>query len=235
MASTSVFLIDASRLFREGLRRIFSNTSLVVVHESGSVEDALPSLESLQPILVLVDLPEGDELVRGHISRIHTAAPSARIVILTEAIRVDCFTDALALGVDGYLLKNISADALYQSLALVLLGEKVFPSDLVHLLTNGRIKSRSDVGKTCHMNGLSDREIQILRYLLDGAENKRIAQHLDISDGAVKAHIKAILKKVHAQNRTQAAIWALGHGIERDMSEDAPAPENEPDEQGHRR
>jgi two-component system nitrate/nitrite response regulator NarL len=80
---------------------------------------------------------------------------------------------------------------------------------------------------------LSDREIQILRYLLGGAQNKQIAQDLNISDGTVKGHIKAILKKVHAQNRTQAAIWALGHGIAREMSEDAPrtpAPDNEPDE-----
>jgi two-component system nitrate/nitrite response regulator NarL len=233
MANDTVLLIDASRLFREGLRRIFADTSFVVVHESGSIDDALPFIESLQPSLVLVDPPESGEVERGHLGRIHTAAPAARIVVLTEAIRVDRFTDALATGVDGYLLKNISADALYQSLTLVLLGEKVFPGDLVHLLTDGRIKSRNGIGKVCHLNGLSDREVQILGYLLDGAQNKQIAQDLNISDGTVKVHLKAILKKIHAQNRTQAAIWALDHGIGKGMNGEAPrkpAPDETPDE-----
>ena len=217
MTDDSVLLIDASRLFREGLRRIFSDTSFTVVHESFSIEDALPFIETLQPSLVLVDLPDGGEALTGHIGQIRAAAPGARIVVLTETIRVNRLADALAVGVDGYLLKNMSADALHQSLRLVLLGEKVFPTDLAHLLTNGRIMSRSDTGPIGHFNGLSDREMQILGCLLNGAQNKQIAYELKISDGTVKVHLKAILKKIRVQNRTQAAIWALNHGIARDI------------------
>jgi two-component system nitrate/nitrite response regulator NarL len=228
MSSASVFLIDGSRLFREGLRRILSDTSLVVVHESSSVEAALPFLGSLQPSLVLVDLADCGEAVREHISRIRSAAPAARIVLLAETTRLDRLADALAVGVDGYLLKTISADALHQSLALVLLGEKVFPSDLAQLLNDGRMNSRSN-GQTGHLNGLSDREMQILGYLLDGASNKQIANDLNISGGTVKVHLKAILKKINAQNRTQAAIWALDHGIGRGLSTVAP-PTRAPDE-----
>ena len=222
MSSTSVFLIDESRLFREGLRRILSDTSLVVVHESSAVEAALPFLESLQPSLVLVDLADCGEAVREHISRIRSAAPAARIVLLAETTRLDRLADALAVGVDGYLLKTISADALHQSLALVLLGEKVFPSDLAQLLNDGRMNPRSEFGQAGHLNGLSDREMQILGCLLDGASNKQIANELNISSGTVKVHLKAILKKINAQNRTQAAIWALDHGIGRETSGEAP-------------
>jgi two-component system nitrate/nitrite response regulator NarL len=218
----SVFLIDASRLFREGLRRIFSDSCFTVVHESFSVEDALPFIESLQPALVLVDLPDGGEELTARVVQIRAAAPSARIVVLTETIRVSRLADALSAGVDGYLLKNMSGDALQQSLRLVLLGEKVFPTDLAHLLTNGRIMSRSDNGHMGHFNGLSDREMQILACLLNGAQNKQIAYELKISDGTVKVHLKAILKKIHVQNRTQAAIWALNHGIARDIASGAP-------------
>jgi two-component system nitrate/nitrite response regulator NarL len=221
MTNDSVFLIDASRLFREGLRRIFSDTSFTVVHESFSIEDALPFIETLQPSLVLVDLPDGGEALTGHIGQIRAAAPDARIVVLTETIRVNRLADALSVGVDGYLLKNMSADALHQSLRLVLLGEKVFPTDLAHLLTNGRIMSRSDTGPIGHFNGLSDREMQILGCLLNGAQNKQIAYELKISDGTVKVHLKAILKKIRVQNRTQAAIWALNHGIARDIRSNA--------------
>jgi two-component system, NarL family, nitrate/nitrite response regulator NarL len=215
MTDDSVLLIDASRLFREGLRRIFSDTSFAVVHEASSVEDALPFIETLQPSLVLVDLPDGGEALSGRMSRMREAAPGARIVVLTETIRVDRLADALAVGVDGYLLKTISADALQQSLLLVRLGEKVFPTDLAGLLTSGRVTSRSGTGKTDHAHGLSDRETQILACLLSGAQNKQIAHELKISDGTVKVHLKTILKKIRVQNRTQAALWALAHGMTR--------------------
>ena len=208
MADDSVFLIDASRLFREGLRRIFSDSSFEVIHEAFSIEDALPFIESLHPALDLVDLPDCGEALTATVNQIRVAAPSARIVVLTETIRVNRLADALSAGVDGYLLKNMSGDALQQSLRLVLLGEKVFPTDLAHLLTNGRIG---------HFNGLSDREMQILACLLNGAQNKQIAYELKISDGTVKMRLKAILKKIRVQNRTQAAIWALNHGIARDI------------------
>jgi two-component system, NarL family, nitrate/nitrite response regulator NarL len=216
MSNGSVLLIDASRLFREGLRRILSSSSLAAVHEACSVQDALPSIESLQPALVIVNFPDAGESQREAIGQIRAAAPRTRIVVLTETIRVNRLSEALSAGADGYLLKNISADALHQSLQLVLLGEKVFPTDLAHLLTNGRITLRSDTGQIGHLNGLSDREMQILGCLLKGAQNKQIAHELNIADSTVKVHIKAILKKIHVQNRTQAAIWALNHGIVRD-------------------
>jgi len=215
MVDDSIVLIDASRLFREGLRRIFSDTSFAVVHEASAVEEALPFIETLQPSLVLVDLPDCGEVLSGHMSGMRAAAPGARIVVLTETIRVDRLAEALSLGVDGYLLKNMSAAALHQSLRLVLLGEKVFPTDLALLLANGRMMPQGAAGPTDHAHGLSDRETQILACLLDGAQNKQIAHQLKISDGTVKVHLKAILKKIHVQNRTQAAIWALAHGVGR--------------------
>jgi two-component system, NarL family, nitrate/nitrite response regulator NarL len=220
MVNEAVFLIDASRLAREGLRRILQS-SLTVVHESPSVEDALPFVASLKPALVLVDLKDCDDVLTGQIDQIRIAAPGARIVVLTETIRVNRLADALSAGVDGYLLKNMSGDALQQSLRLVLLGEKVFPTDLARLLTTRRIMSRSDTGQMGHFKDLSDREMQILACLLNGAQNKQIAYELKISDGTVKMHLKAILKKIRVQNRTQAAIWALNHGIPRDLSSSA--------------
>jgi two-component system nitrate/nitrite response regulator NarL len=137
MSNGSVFLIDASRLFREGLRRIFSGSSFATIHESCSVQDALPFIEALQPSLVLVNFPDTGEALSEGIGQIRAVAPlTTRIVVLTETIRFDWLAEALSAGVDGYLLKNMSADALDQSLRLVLLGEKVFPTDLARLLTS---------------------------------------------------------------------------------------------------
>jgi two-component system nitrate/nitrite response regulator NarL len=213
MTDESLLLIDASRLFREGLRRIFSDSPFSVVHEALAIEDALPFIESLRPSLVLLDLPEKADTLADGIKRIRAAAPAAKTVILTDAMRGDCLADALSAGADGYLQKNMSADALHHSLRLVLLGEKVFPTDLARLLSGGWMIARRDslpVGDFC---GLSDREMQILGCLLDGASNKQIAYALELSDGTVKVHLKAILKKIGAQNRTQAAIWALNNGV----------------------
>ncbi len=212
MISASLLVIETNKLFREGLRHIFSASSFDVVYESGSVEDAIPFVESLQPALVLVGLSDSDDVIT-RVSQIRTAAPRTRIVILADSIRINRLADAMTSGVDGYLLKNMSADALHQSLRIVLLGEKVFPTELANLLTGDRLVSRSDLGSTRHLNGLSDREMQILSHVRKGGQNKQIANDLKISHGTVKVHLKSILKKIHVQNRTQAAIWALDHGV----------------------
>src|SRR5260221_1252316 len=215
MTGDTVLLVNASRLFCAGLQRILSEASFAVVHEASSIEDALPAIEALQPSLVLVELPDPNEASTA-ISRIRVAAPRSRIVVLSETIQLTQLADALSVGIDGYLLKNMPAVALAPSLRLVLLGEKVFATDLAQLLSNGRINLRSNGGQVGRVNGLSDREMQILGCLLNGASNKQIAHELNVSDGTVKVHIKAILKKIHVQNRTQAAIWALNHDVAKD-------------------
>ncbi|HEX3501054.1 MAG TPA: response regulator transcription factor [Stellaceae bacterium] len=212
-------MIDANRLFCAGLQRILSDASFAVVHEAFSVKDALPFVQALQPSLVLVDLPDSSQAWTSGIGQIRAAASRGRIVVLTDAIRLDRLAAGLAVGIDGYLLKNMSADALPQWLRLVLLGEKVFPTDLAHMLTNGRVTLRNNGGQISHVNGLSGREMEILGCLINGAQNKQIAQELDISDGTVKVHVKAILKKIRVQNRTQAAIWAMNNGIAQDCAD----------------
>jgi two-component system, NarL family, nitrate/nitrite response regulator NarL len=226
MTGDTVLLIDANRLFCAGLERILADASFAVVHEAPSIEAALPFLEALRPSLVLVDLPASREAAVAGISRIREASAESRIVVLTETIRLSQMTDGLLGGVDGYLLKSISADALPQSLRLVLLGEKVFPTDLAQVLTKGRANGRGESGQLGDANGLSDREMEILGWLVNGAPNKRIAQALNISDSTVKVHIKAILRKIRVRNRTQAAIWALNNGFARDadMARDGAAP-----------
>src|SRR5690242_14800067 len=108
MLPQSISLIDASRLFREGLRRIFSDSPFTVNHEASSIEEALPLLHASQPSLVLVDLTGSREAVIEGVNRIVAAAPETRIVVLTENVQGNRLADALAAGVDGYLLKNMS-------------------------------------------------------------------------------------------------------------------------------
>ncbi|WP_332684181.1 response regulator transcription factor [Bosea sp. (in: a-proteobacteria)] len=126
---------------------------------------------------------------------------------------------AFRLSVCAYLLKRINFVTLVKSLELVMLGESLFPADV--LMEIGKehgveIQVEKEViaysPPSSHSGrGLSTRETQILKCLIQGDSNKVIARRLQIGEATVKVHIKAILRKIRVQNRTQAAIWAVSH------------------------
>jgi two-component system nitrate/nitrite response regulator NarL len=126
---------------------------------------------------------------------------------------------AFRLSVSAYLLKRINFVTLVKSLELVMLGESLFPADVLTEIGKEHgvdIQVEKEViaysPPTSHSGrGLSARETQILKCLIQGDSNKVIARRLQIGEATVKVHIKAILRKIRVQNRTQAAIWAVNH------------------------
>jgi len=119
----------------------------------------------------------------------------------------------LKAGADGYLVNELSAEAFSLSLLLVMKGEKALPSTLAGILAN----DSSDAGNGALIKAqkhLTEREKQILKCLLHAYSNKHIARALNISEGTVKVHLKSLMKKIAAANRTQAALWARNNGIE---------------------
>jgi two-component system nitrate/nitrite response regulator NarL len=218
MSAANVFLIDANRLFREGMRRLFADSAFTVVGEAGSAGDAVQAMES-SPVelgLILID-PLSD--AAEEIGKLQSVAPQARIVVLTTDLCPRHLSAALGAGAQGYLLKDIACESLMQSLTLVMMGEKVFPTNLADLLVSSR-PSGIATAIPGQRAGLSQREIQILRCLVNGSSNKMIAIHLNITEATVKVHLKSLLRKINASNRTQAAIWAMSNGF--DQQEDAP-------------
>jgi two-component system nitrate/nitrite response regulator NarL len=136
--------------------------------------------------------------------------------VLSDQFDLDEVVEAFKFGVDGYIVKEISCEALMKSLRLVAMGEKVMPSQLAQHLSGMEERSQApqlarnpDVSRI-----LSDREITTLRYLLVGHANKVIARRLEISEATVKVYVKAILRKLRVSNRTQAAIWAFNNGVQ---------------------
>jgi two-component system nitrate/nitrite response regulator NarL len=122
--------------------------------------------------------------------------------------------DAFRAGADGYILKEIGCDSLIESLRLIKLGEKVMPSELVRHLPQHSMAPNSSTEPEANLAELlSEREIETLRCLVLGYANKVIAYRLYISEATVKVHVKAVLRKLMVQNRTQAAIWAVNHGV----------------------
>ncbi|CAO3413361.1 LuxR C-terminal-related transcriptional regulator [Azospirillum endophyticum] len=213
MDAINVFLIDANKLFREGMKRLFEGTPFNVVGEAGTLREGLSTLGSgTNPDLILIDLPSGAEEEVDAMRSLREGHPSIKVVILTNDLDTRRLSAALGAGAGGYLLKDIACEALMQSLKLVMMGEKVFPTHLAELLVSGRTEDMGTELPT-RRKGLSQREVQILRCLLNGNSNKMIANHLNITEATVKVHLKSLLRKINASNRTQAAIWALNNGI----------------------
>lgn len=213
MEPVCAFLIDSNKLFREGLKRLLDDSTFQISAEAGNLREAVASVEKgLRPQLILMDLQNGGEEEAEGMRRLRAQLPETRMVILTSELCTRRLANALEAGADGYLMKDLSSDALAQSLRLVMMGEKVFPTHLAALLISGRING-GNTDMPVSRKGLSQREVQILRCLLNGDSNKMIANHLNITEATVKVHLKSLLRKINASNRTQAAIWALNNGI----------------------
>jgi two-component system nitrate/nitrite response regulator NarL len=206
MTSSRTILIEPNRLFREGLKHLLSGTRFEVGAEFNTVDLALATAETAETVdLVISGQPvTGDADLRA----LREAFPTARIVVLADDLSVDVLRAAMGGGADGFLIKTVSPEALIQSLQLILLGEKVFPTTLAAMLLD-----MTAAGPQHSVRGLSPREREILQLLVTGASNKMIGTRLGITEATVKVHLKTLLRKIDVNNRTQAAIWAMNNGV----------------------
>jgi two-component system nitrate/nitrite response regulator NarL len=220
--NVTVFHIDPNQLFREGLRQLLKDSNFNMTGQATTLADGLGQMAKDVPSMIVVDVNGNGETLTALMDGLDGVTPTPRVVVLTDSFCLSSLTMALCQGVDGYLLKSMSPGAFEQSLNLVMTGEKVFPTDLAHLLINNRFVAKSEGADDGNGNGgcLSDRESEILSCLVNGNSNKGIANSLNLTEGTVKVHLKTILKKIHVRNRTQAAIWALQNGIVADTVND---------------
>lgn len=204
-------LVGRSKLFRAGLRLILSDTAFAVSREVESVEVAHQELRENE--LIIVQKPDDIGEIVDRIRALKSDAHEPRIVLLADSVEPDQLVAGFAMGIDGYLLEEISPEALLDSLHLVALGEKVFPSKLAVLLCGVGWGLGGPKAAPLKDMKFSSREMEIMHWLTDGLPNKTIANKLAITEATVKVHVKTILKKLGAHNRTQAAIWAVQAGI----------------------
>ncbi len=209
-----VLLISSSRLLREGMKPLLAGSPYRIEMEATDLEEALEKLPAARDVeLVLFDFVAARKDAVEHIQKMRDIVPKARLIILSDDTTIVQLARTLGNGADGYLLKDTSPDALVQVLNLAMLGERVFPTCLVRMLIDGRTEADGWV-PSVSATGLSEREVEILRHLVDGASNKAIANRLTIAESTVKVHMKGILRKIRRKNRTQAAIWAVQNGLD---------------------
>jgi two-component system nitrate/nitrite response regulator NarL len=210
-------LIVGSQLSREGLKSLLADSIFTSTSEAKTLDEAHRILSAVHAEdrclqLLLVDFhgrPYGDD--REIIHRIRLDQPAVKVVVLGDPETIRLLSQTCPMDIDGYLLDDIPADALIHSLHLIALGQKIFPPGPL-----ATTSTRSNPVNPVHpdaANGLSVQERKILERLLVGASNKSIARDLRISEATVKVHMRHILRKLHARNRTEAAIWAVEHGL----------------------
>jgi len=212
-----VLISDENRLFREGLNLILASHNMAVVGNVRSLADAAALLRSAdcKPTILLCDPSANIEAEFATMKEISLEFSDLKIVVISERIAAPWLEAAVGAGASGFLPKDISADALRFSLELVQLGEHIFPM-FQSLLEPRRRASVSPATISAMAKAravsLSEKECQILSCLISGLPNKTIARNLNMAEATVKVHLKALLRKINVQNRTQAAIWGLNNG-----------------------
>jgi two-component system nitrate/nitrite response regulator NarL len=186
----------------------------------------LPSKLPLhQPLFLIVHTGDDFEAAIEQIELFRDQHLSGRIAIVADHYRLDELVSAFRAGAHGYFVDVMTCDALIKSIELVMMGETIFPPAFLSLILDAQSDHQSTAVPPNESNRailvttedpiapqLSPREKLILRCLIDGDSNKCIARKIDIAEATVKVHVKAILRKIRVQNRTQAAIWGMNNG-----------------------
>ena len=213
MLPLRILVADDHLLFRQGLISLMrTRPDLVrVVGEASSGQEAVMSVQALRPDVVLLDIfmPEGDGLQAAKIIR--ETVPETAIVILTSSELDEHLYEAVQIGVAGYLLKNLDAHELFDLLGGIERGEAAMTRTMAARLLRAASRRATEPG--LHSEALTEREIEVLRLIVQGASNPEIAEQLCITVNTVKSHVKNILYKLRLENRTQVAAYAMQTGL----------------------
>lgn len=206
-----VLIADDHHVVRRGLLFFLkTQKDIEVVGEAKNGLEAIEQVEKLQPDIVLMDLvmPELDGIQATE--RIKKQWPSIHVLMLTSFSDKDHVLPALKAGAAGYQLKDIEPDELVESIRTIMLGEQTIHPEA----TTSLEKSRLEEEQLPHVqNPLTPREQDVLAELTKGKSNREIASSLFVTEKTVKTHISNIFTKLGVQDRTQAALYAVKHGL----------------------
>jgi DNA-binding NarL/FixJ family response regulator len=202
-ANVRILLADDHSVVRMGLEALINTEpGLSVVGHAADGEEAVIQYRMLHPDVVVMDLLMPKKSGSEATAEIRVTFPAARILILSTSDGDDDVYRALQAGAAGYILKSSPGEQLIPAIHAVMRGEKWIPAEVARSLANRSLREE-----------LSPREVQVLRELARGGSNKEIAAVLHITEHTVKAHLKNILAKLPARDRTEAVTLALQRGI----------------------
>lgn len=200
--SIGVLIVDDHPMVREGLAGILARHNMNIVGLAATGRQAIEMYAAHRPDVMLLDLRLPDQSGFDVVRAVLHDDPQARILVLSSAQGDASIYTAISLGVRGYLLKGIDGAALAEQVRHVALGGSCLSPETAEKLTQ-YISSKK----------LSDREIEVLGLISKGKSNKEIADLLFVTDNTVKMHVKKILLKLQANDRTQAVVIAIQRGL----------------------
>jgi two-component system nitrate/nitrite response regulator NarL len=220
----ATIVVERSIFIREGLVRVLGAARFRIVASADCIEDlALESLPQHGSMLLVIGTGENPRAAIRQVELFRKWSPAGRIAVVGGGWELSDIVSVFRTGANACFVEVGACDILIKTLELVMLGETVLPSSMLlpyilessntpiepQLAANVGVSTLIDDDDAPH---LSARQKCILRYLVEGHSNKLIARKIEIAEATVKAHIKAILRKIRVLNRTQAAMWAINHG-----------------------
>jgi NarL family two-component system response regulator LiaR len=205
-----VVIVDDHVVVRQGLRAFLeAQDDIEIVGEAGDGEEAVRVVRDLVPDIVLMDLvmPKLDGVAA--IREVRALSPSTSVIVLTSYVDDDKVFAAVKAGAAGYLLKDVQPSELADAIRTVNGGEA-----LLHPAVAAKLMQEfAEPRRTAPASNLTEREVEVLRLVARGMANKEIARELGVAEKTVKTHVSNILQKLHLDDRTQAALYAVREHI----------------------
>jgi two-component system nitrate/nitrite response regulator NarL len=214
MSPLRILLVDDHLLFRKGLARLLdAQPDFEVVGEARDGLEAIEQTQALHPDVVLMDIRmpgcDGLEATR----RIKAQMPDVRVVMLTVSDDDHDLATAVRYGADGYLLKDLLPETLFQQLRGLISGQAPISRAMTGKLFRQLAQRSRPAVRPAAVDVLSARECEVLALVVSGCSNREIAGELGIARNTVKNHLRSILVKLGVKNRVQAAAYAVSHGL----------------------
>ena len=212
MNKIRVLIVDDHGVVRQGLRtylEVLDDIEVIGEAENGS--EAVAQVRQHQPDVVLMDLvmPEMDGIEATR--QVGAISPNSKVIVLTSFADDEQVFPAIKAGAAGYLLKDVSPADLANAIRAVQAGETHLHPEITKKLVEQLASPKPDQEPL--PDDLTPRELEVLRLIAQGMNNRQIALALTISEKTVKTHVSNILSKLHLADRTQAAIYAHRHGV----------------------
>jgi len=202
--------VDDHLLFAEAIGQTLKEMGFDEIRVATTAAQAMRDVSEEPPDMVLVDvgLPDGHGIAVGR--DIMEQAPGTKVVALTALEDDEAVRDAIRSGFNGYITKNTDPARFRRALESVADGEAVFP----HRLTNGSGRSNGNGAPANLLSGqLTERELEVLALLAQGASGREISERLHISPNTVRTHVQGILSKLQVHSRLEAAAFAVRHDL----------------------
>lgn len=204
-----LLLVVDHALFRVGLEELLERRGVEVVAAMADWQEGIEFAVSDRPDAMLLDLQLPGMSEVEVLRELRKRKPNLPVAMLTFSLDESNLIQALRAGATGYLLRTIEPDELITSLQNMIAGHLVVAKEFTHVLTRAMCGELDITKEKVALAGLTVREMEILCHLSGGKSNKVIARELGISDGTVKLHVKAILRKLQVHSRVDAAVIAV--------------------------